>query len=508
MFLPGAGSGLVVVALAAWVVFRRWPQLRAVPFRAGSPVLIALSFGAASALLAWAIYARASDLLAPSLALAGVGLATLRGGAAARRVLALPLLMLLFVLTLPPPLYNAVIWKLQLWTSSYSAWLLEAIGIEATVSADLIFRDRHLLNVIEGCSGMRSIEILMLLSLLMKELFGLRKLETLALFLLAPFVAFALNGVRIAVIALMPNPDEALEHTGQGIATLIGGCVVLFGIVLAMERLRGTSGAPLPAAPGAPGAPLAPGPASATRHQRLWSTALIASLAILSLLIQPPPPAGRAKVGIQELFPTEVGRATSTELDVPWRFLGQAMFRESLNRRYERPNAPKGTEVELFIGIGARDDTSFSSLSTKTIMPGPGWVEEDWSRVPSSYGDAKLDVVVIRAGTARRLVHRFTAGELGLGEETLRAIFALDATPFRSAPDEVVVRLSTPLRNGSTAERRMASARLTSFTQALDAPLRQLLSNPPGGRRGTGPSSAETDSDPQTAEPEAAARQF
>ena len=90
-----------------------------------------------------------------------------------------------------------------------------------------------------------------------------------------------------------------------------------------------------------------------------------------------------------------------------------------------------------------------------------------------------LDVVVIRAGTARRLVHRFTAGDLGLARESLRAFTGVEATPHRSAPEEVVVRLSTPLRNGRTSERRRASAYLADFTQALREPLRQLLSGTP-----------------------------
>jgi exosortase len=473
-FLAESGGGGVVIALALWVLLRRRGQLHEIPYRPGSPVAIGLCFAAAGALLAWSIYAHAIDLMALGLPLACLGLAALRGGAAACRALALPIFMLLFAISLPPPLYNAIVWKLQLWTARSAASILELVGVGATVSADLIFRDRHVLSVIEGCSGLRGIEILTLLSLLMKELFQLRIRESIALLVVAPLIAFALNGVRIAGIALLPNPDEALEHTGQGILTLIGGCLLLFGIVLLMERARGGP-TPQPAPPvGPPPEPSVPG-----RGQWIASTALVGALLAVSFATSPAPPQPRPKVGLDTLIPTKVGRMAAKELEIPTRFMGQALFREWLHRRYERPNAPKGGEIELFAGIGARDDTRFSSLSPKTALPGSGWLVEESSQLPSRYGDATLDVVVARAGTARRLVHRFTAGQRSLLEETLRSITGVDATRFRSAPDEVVVRISTPMRNGSAAERRLANARLASFARALKEPLEALLHDLP-----------------------------
>jgi exosortase len=472
-FLGGEGSGAIVLVLAAWVLYRRWPRLRQIPHRPGSPVVIGLCFAAAAALLGWAVYARSANLLAPSLALTGLGLAALRGGGRACATVALPLVMLLFAVPLPPPLYNAIVWPTQLWAAQYAGWMLETIGIEATVSADLIFRDRHVLSVIEGCSGLRSAEILMLLSLFMKELFRLRTWETWALVLLSPLLAFFLNGLRVAGIALLPNPDEAIQHTGQGILTLVGGCLLLFGIVLAMEKLRSRERA----APEAPASK--PEPSQPSRTQLAWSTALIIGLVILSYAIPASRPLPRTPIDLAELIPAQVGRLESTDLEVHWRFLGNTLFRKTLHRRYERPGAPKGTEIVLFAGVGARDDTRFSSLSPKTAVPGAGWVEEERSRRESTIGEATLDVVVARAGTARRVVYRYTANDLGLAREVARSISGVDATPRRDAEDEIVVRLSTPLRNGSTAARRQSTARLANFARALHEPLSQLLGGAP-----------------------------
>ena len=459
-FLPGYGNGPIVLALALWVVYRRWPALRSVPYRPGPPLVIALCFAGAAAVMAWAIYARAADLLAPSLVLACLGLAVLRGGARACRFLTLPLVMLLLAVQFPAPLYNAIVWEAQLWG--------------ATVSADLIFQDRHVVSVIEGCSGLRSAEILLLLALLMKELFQLRTRETWLLCLLTPFLAMVLNGVRVAGIAMLPNPDEAIQHSGQGILTLIGGCLLLFGVVLLMERLRRHADPPQPPPPSP-----APEYAHPSRRQLAWGTALVGLLAVLSLAFGPAPRIPRTSLDLEALLPTDVGPLESTTLETPWRFLGQTLFRKTLYRRYDLPNAPKGADIELFVGVGARDDRRFSSISRKTALLGSGWVVEEWSQRESLIQGATLDVVVIRAGTARRLVHRLTANDLGLAAESLRAFTGVDATPYRSAPDEVVVRLSTPLRNGTTSERRRASARLTDFAHALRDPLTQLLSDAP-----------------------------
>jgi hypothetical protein len=307
----------------------------------------------------------------------------------------------------------------------------------------------------------------------MKELFQLRTWEGWVLCLLTPLLAFVLNGMRVAGIAMLPDPEEAIQHVGQGILTLVGGCLLLFGVVVLMERLR--SGASPVEAPDAPAAE----PVRPSRQQLAWGTVLIALLAILSVAVKPPAPIPRTLLDLEELIPTRVGQLESSQLEVPWRFLGQTLFMTTLHRRYELPNAPKGTEVELFVGVGARADRRFSSLSRKTALLGSGWVEEKWSHREALFEGAMLDVVVIRAGTARRLVHRFTAGDLGLARESLRALSGVEATPHSSAPDEVVVRLSTPLRNGRMSERRRASAYLADFTQALRKPLRQLLSGAP-----------------------------
>lgn len=469
-FLPGYGNGPVVLGLAVWVLYRRWPTLRSLPYRPGPAAVIALCFAVAAASMAWAIYARAPDLLALSLVSCVLGLAALRGGARACRLMTLPLVMLLCAVQLPAPLYNVIVWQAQLWAASYGGWLLKLLGFQATVSADLIFQDRHVVSVIEGCSGLRTAEILLLLALLMKELFQLRTWEAWVLCLLTPFLALALNGVRVAGIAMLPDPEQAIQHAGQGILTLIAGCLLLFGIVLLMERLR-----PDVKPVGAPPAPAAE-PAHPSRRQLAWGTALISLLALLSVAFAPPPRIPREPLDLEALIPTRVGQWEASTLEVPWRFLGQTLFRKAIYRRYELPNARKGTEIELFAGVGARDDRRFSSLSKKSALLGSGWVEEEWTRRESLFEGATLDVVVTRAGTARRLVHRFTTGDLGLARESLHALSGVDATPRRSAPDEVVVRLSTPLRNGRTAERRRASAYLGDFAQALREPLRKLLS--------------------------------
>ena len=49
-FLGGEGSGSIVLVLAAWVLYRRWPSLRQIPHRPGSPLVIGLCFAAAAVL--------------------------------------------------------------------------------------------------------------------------------------------------------------------------------------------------------------------------------------------------------------------------------------------------------------------------------------------------------------------------------------------------------------------------------------------------------------------------
>lgn len=467
-FRSGHGSARFAALLALWLVVRRRGAFRALPPGASNLAAALPPLLAGAATLGWACYAQAPDLGGLSLAFTGLGLALAWGGTRALRLAALPVVVALLGTPIPAPLYNALVWKLQLWTTGYAAWLLELLGSSVAVTGDVILLGDRVFEVVEPCSGLRGIEILLLLTILMADLFELRRWAWIVLLALAPLSAFAANGIRVAWIALTSDMDAATGHVGQGVLTLLGGAALQFGFLLLLERLDG----------GRRGDDLVsePAPRGGARLGRWLAVAAgcAALLATVSLSVPPVRKVGTGRIGVPILFPEHFGQWVSSDREPSLAFLGSARFREVVWRVYRLEDDPEGPDVELFVGIGAREERFASPFARKTRLPGPGWVPERDDPGESPFRNATMRVLVVKGGQARRLVYHFTAGNLGLMRESLRALLAIDSTPIGDARDGVVVRLSTPIDADPTTGRRRARARLDRFVLELRPALMRI----------------------------------
>jgi len=468
-FEPSDTFPLLVFALALWLLFRRWGRLRRLPATAGRPVVSALLLAAGLASLVWAIRSQAPDLQAFSLFLVALGTAHLLAGARALRATLLPAAFLVFCIPLPAPLLNHVVWRLQIWTAEYAGALLSLLGIPALVSGDQILLADSVFGVIETCSGLRSIETLTMLALLMADLFRRHGLHAALLLGAAPPIAFAINGVRAAALVVNPHSDIATVHDVQGVAMLLAGVVLLYLWDGALARLRvdrGSSDAQAVATNGRAVAPVTP---------RLAGLALLlACAAALSLWLPPWPlePVERRSPG--DVISRELDGWNAIEhIETDWMFLGRTAYGGSLHRRYTR-----GVErVELFVGTWLYGHRFQSAFSPKTAFPGSGWIVEE-SLVLRLVGRS-ADARVLRRGTRRLLTAYWYDGARGLGGEALRALLALEASPLRRPYTPVVVRIATPF-SGDPRERRAAQVRLTDFARALESGVNKLVS--PGGQ--------------------------
>jgi len=462
-FEPSDTSPLVVLALVVWLLFRRWGRLRRLEARPGHPaasaVLLALALGS----FAWATRCQAPDLLALSLCFGMLGIAHLLAGTRALRVALLPAVFLLFAVPLPAPFLNQLVWKLQIWTAEYAGALLHGLGISALVSGDQIVLSDSVFEVIETCSGLRSIETLTMLAVLMADLFRRHGAHAVLLVAAAPPVAFAINGFRAVALVLNPHSDVATVHTVQGVTMLLAGVLILYLLDGALARLLEARGGDAARSDGA-----APG-AGADRVARLAGIALLtAACAALSFGLSP--------WRIERFEPRRPGGAIARSLDgwqaqkleTDWMFLGKTAFGAVLNRRYARGEE----QVELFVGTWHHGRRFHSPLSPKTAFPGSGWIVEETGRL--RLGDQQVDARVMRKGARRMLVAHWYEAAGGLGVETLRALFALDASPLRRRHVPAVIRLATPF-SGAPAGRKAVEARLARFAIQIENGVKKLV---------------------------------
>ncbi len=472
-FLPSYTSPRAILVLGLWLLYRRRERLWSLPRPARPPGLSAGLMGAALCVLAWATYTGASDLLALSLSLGALGAAVLHRGVEALRVLAVPAAFLLLAIPIPAPLLNGVVYELQLATASYTGWLLHQLGVPALVWGDQILGADQRFAVIEGCSGLRSMETLTIIAVLLIDLFRRRGLHAAVILLAAPAVAFGLNGFRAVALILNPHSEIVAIHNLQGIGILLSGLVILY----LLDGLLARFSARHPRDPRGRAV-------AGTGWRRAGALSAVTALAAgISMAIPrwenpSPPPLDT----VQEV-PRTWGGWTSEFRGTDQTFLGWVRFGSQIHRRY----AEGGDQVDLFIGVGDRSRRLRVPFSAKTALPGSGWTVEEAGlfELPvdepgerTGRGDRVVRRSLVRSQRSRRLVYSWTTGSDGLASEIWRSAWALDWSPFRREGETVVVRISTEIRSEVGASgadaRREAESRLRRFLPHLEEELTSL----------------------------------
>jgi exosortase len=452
LFRPGGNAPLVVIGLAGWLVYRRWWRLRTVSLQVGPLWLIVGSLVLGAGFYVWAAYTGAEDLKAVSLVLNAVGLIALHWGVPGLRALWLPLVFVLFCIPAPAPLLLAVIWKLQLWTADLAGWFLYLLGIPALVSGDLIFRASETFQVIEGCSGMRSIEILTMLTLLLVDLFRRTGAHAIILIVLAPLVAFALNGLRVLTLILNPHSEIVSIHNLQGIAILLVGLLIIYGLDGLLERFTELDSGPadLP-------------DTSRSRSHAFPSQAAVGVLLAVGLMAHlsswVTPTWQRPKVDRRVLsrgFDAAMSDWSFEDLEANHVFEGSARYGEAV---YESRDLGTG-HVTIWVGRSDFAQRGGSVMSPKTALPGPGWRVRQEQRIALGAQSIAGVERIMEKGKQRMLVRHWYQGSRGLLGETFRSFIALDRSAWSRAEPMLAVRLSTPLLSRSDKARAAARALL------------------------------------------------
>jgi exosortase len=464
-FIASETSPGVIVLFSLWLLLRQREHLLALPRHAGPAALwISLAVGAAVC-LAWATFTGAAELSAPALALTLLAVAVSVRGTAALRVVWLPALFLLFAVPIPAPLLSEILFQLQLWSADLSGALLLLLDLPARVSGDRILMPSRTFVFIEGCSGIRSVVTLSMLSILMLDLFRRRGWHAALVLLAAPVVALGLNSVRAVLLILNPHAAIATVHHLQGVAILLAGLAVLYLFDGLLERgmkqpSEGASGAANPHT-------IDVSNASGLGLWRDWASAgaMLAGLAAVSIWVPmwDSEPLPNWRIGSQSRPPLPGHWSEGVEQQGDRIYMLSVGVREALHRRYFERSRGRLTWVDVYIAIGDHSTRTATPFSPKTGIPGGGWIIE--SQEVTSLGRAGPTVVVrqIRRGKKRRLIYHWYEGSTGFGDEVFRALLALDYSPFRRPEASVVVRLGTHLTSTSKADRRRAERRLRRF---------------------------------------------
>jgi exosortase len=176
-----------------------------------------------------------------------IGAVLLLGGKEYLKIFAFPLFLLFFMVPIPAVIYNQITFPLQLRASEAAEASISLLQIPIIREGNVLELASQKLNVVEACSGIRSLLTLTFLSLVYGYFCEKRMWIRVALFFSTIPIAIVANAGRVTITGVIANykPElaEGIFHEAQGwvifmvaFAFLAGWHQVLVRIALMTEN--------------------------------------------------------------------------------------------------------------------------------------------------------------------------------------------------------------------------------------------------------------------------------
>jgi len=227
--------GLLIPFVSLYFAWQRRADLAAArPTPAGSGFLVI-----AAGILLHVIGVIGSEFFLKRLSLIVLlyGMVLALEGKQAARILRFPIAILVFAVPLPYILYNAVAFPLKLVATRLAVAMLQAIGIPVLAEGNVIHLTHTTLEVVDACSGIRSLMTLITLAFFLAYFFTPGLWRRGVLMLLALPITIAANALRVAITAVATRYDPAW---GEGFWHELTGWLVFvlsFGLLMGIAML-------------------------------------------------------------------------------------------------------------------------------------------------------------------------------------------------------------------------------------------------------------------------------
>src|SRR6267142_2611686 len=216
---PDYGHGFVVPLFVGYVVYQRRHELRQIPIEPsnlGFPVML----GAIVLFLAGTLGAELFVSRSSVLFLLG-GMILFFAGWRTLRAVAFPLVFLVLMIPLPALIYNQVTFPLQLLASRLASNSLELFGVPVLREGNVLVLPNYSLEVVEACSGIRSLMSLIALAVAYGYFVEQRLWARITLVVLMVPIAVASNALRVVGAGVVtyfwgPQYAEGFFHFFQG----------------------------------------------------------------------------------------------------------------------------------------------------------------------------------------------------------------------------------------------------------------------------------------------------
>ena len=464
---PEYSHGLLIPPVAAFLIWQQKDRLERVPFSGSWWGVWLIALGGALLVLGQLGTVYVIVQYAYVLTLCGLVLSFV--GRQAFRLIAVPLLILLFMIPLPQFVLANLSTKLQLLSSQIGVFIIRLFDISVFLEGNVIDLGGYKLQVAEACSGLRYLFPLMTLGFLMAYFYKGSHWKRVLLFLSSIPITVLMNSVRVGIIGVTVEywgieMAEGFLHEFQGWIIFMVSAALMLGEIALLSRIgresgnwRQIFGVEFPT----------PTPSGALIRQRRIPASFIAACGALVLFIgvtqiMPRPAEIYPPRASFDQYPATVG---------PWRG-----HRNSLDGVYS--DALKlddylladfvdgsGPPVNLYIAYYNSQRKGEAVHSPRSCLPGGGWQLRDFGQrtlngVSIDGQPLRVNRTLIELGDQRQLVYYWfqQRGRVITNEIAVKWYLFWDALTRRRT-DGALVRLITTLPVGGDeldADRRLA----------------------------------------------------
>lgn len=151
------------------------------------------------------------------------------------RMVYIPILYLIFMIPFPAIIWNKIAFPLKIFATAIAVNVIKIIQIPVYSEGNIIHLTNTSLEVVDACSGLRSLVSLLALSAAFALISNLTKVRRIVLFLSAVPIAIVLNIFRLTITAVLarkygPQVAQGFLHDVSGMFIFVIALLILYSI--------------------------------------------------------------------------------------------------------------------------------------------------------------------------------------------------------------------------------------------------------------------------------------